>query len=267
MRTIRDLVFVITGASPGIGGELALEIASQGGKLALASGEPQQLRELAAACQRHGGRALPVTTDVANERDVMRLVREASDVFGRIDVWITIPELSLYQRFNETLPATYQQIIERNLFGCINCARAVLPHFRRAGRGILINCSLTADETGAPFHTAHAASFCGIQGWDACLRMELLDVPEIHVCTVFASSDESSLSPGRMIAAIVECSLNPKPEVWIRSSRPRPSLAARACLPRFTSKAFAKWILRDGTAPSATLPQPLPHRPQPRPTS
>src|SRR5512146_359802 len=78
-------VVVITGASGGIGAELARQLAARGEKLALAARREAELKQVAAAC---GPDALAVVTDVTRRTEVDHLRDEALRVFGHVDVWI-----------------------------------------------------------------------------------------------------------------------------------------------------------------------------------
>jgi len=98
---LRDRVVVITGASSGIGRAAARLFASQGATVVLAARGHQSLEEAAVECERLGGRALPIPTDVRDERAVSELARRAALRFGRIDVWVNCAAVMVYERFPE----------------------------------------------------------------------------------------------------------------------------------------------------------------------
>lgn len=267
MQKIRDLVFVITGASSGIGRGTALEIARRGGKVVLAAREKRALREVAAECQKRGARALAVPTDVTDERMTQRLAEEAFNTFGRIDVWINNAGTTLFGRFEETPADSYRRVIETNLFGYINGARAVLPYFRRQGRGVLINHSSFLGKVGMPYVSAYAASNFAIRGWAESLRLELMDTPDIQVCTILAASIDTPLfqhagnytnraarptrpvePPEKVIDAILKCALNPKPEVRVGSIS-RPSLLTRLFAPHRAERMIPKQVEKGSFEP------------------
>ncbi|MDB6112864.1 MAG: sadH, partial [Pedosphaera sp.] len=116
-RRIADSVVVITGASSGIARATALEIADHHGTVVLASRQEKALQEVASECERRGGKALPIRTDVTDEQQVQTLARRTVETFGRIDVWINAAAVALYSGFEEAPPDAFRRVIETNLFG------------------------------------------------------------------------------------------------------------------------------------------------------
>src|SRR5215208_6987535 len=111
-RKLKDLVVVITGASSGIGEATAFMFAEQGANVVLAARRDWALREVAIECERRGGQALPVPTDVTDEAAVHELARRALEHFGRIDVWVNNAAVGLFSRFEETPLADFRRVIE-----------------------------------------------------------------------------------------------------------------------------------------------------------
>lgn len=192
-RAIPDSVVVITGASSGIGRATALAFARRQATVVLAARRERPLRELATECERLGGRALAVPTDMTDEVAVQTLARRAVDRFGRIDVWINNAAVTLLSRFEESPPDAYRRVIETNLFGYIYGARAALPRFREQGSGILINNISVFGAIGGPYESAYVTAKFGIRGLSQSLRQELRDAPDIHVCTVLPESVDTPL--------------------------------------------------------------------------
>lgn len=178
------MIVVVTGASSGIGRAAAQLFAARGAAVVLAARRLPALEEVALECESAGGRALVVPTDVRDEEAMRELARRAIEAFGRIDVWVNNAAVSLFARTEEAPYEAYRQVIETNLFGYIHGARAALPYFREQGHGVLINNASIAGIIGQPYTSAYCVTKFGIRGLGESLRQELLDAPDIHVCTL-----------------------------------------------------------------------------------
>lgn len=194
-RPIKDSVIVITGASSGIGRATALEFAKQGATLLLAARREAALQDVAAECNRLGGQALAVPTNVTDEEAVKALASRAIDTFGRLDVWVNNAAVTLFARFEEAPSEVFRQVIETNLFGYVHGARAALPYFREQGSGILINVDSVVGVGTQPYTSAYVMTKYAIRGLAGCLRMELhLDnASDIHICTVMPATIDTPL--------------------------------------------------------------------------
>lgn len=183
-RSFSGLVAVITGASSGIGRATAHAFARQGATVILAARRAERLEDVARECESLGGRALPVPTDVTREEQVQDLARQTLDRFGRIDVWFNNAGVGVFGRFKDIPSDVWRRVIDINLFGYVHGARAVMPVFRRQGHGVLINNASIVGRLAKPDSTAYATSKFAIRGFAEALRQEVLDQPEIHICTI-----------------------------------------------------------------------------------
>lgn len=192
-RELRDSVVVVTGASSGIGRAAAHAFAAHGASVALAARSEQGLREAAGECEAAGGRALVVPTDVADEEAVNELARRTVESFGRIDVWVNNAAVMAYGDFGEIPSDVYRRVIETNLFGQINGARAALPYFRRQGEGVLINVASMWSKISSPQVSSYVTSKFGVLGFSECLRQALHDERDIHVCAIMPVSVDTPI--------------------------------------------------------------------------
>jgi short-subunit dehydrogenase len=186
-------VVVITGASSGIGRAAAHRFAERGCRLVLAARREERLDEVVAECEERGGTAISAVVDVADEAAVDHLANVAIRHYRGIDVWINNAGIMMLGPFWKTPAADFRRLIETNLFGVVNGARAVLPHFLRRGRGILINTASIVGHVGQPDSTAYVASKFAVRGFSIALREDLTDHPDIHVCMVSPSSTDTPL--------------------------------------------------------------------------
>lgn len=185
MTELREKVVVITGASSGLGRATALELASRGCSLVLASRRLSVLQALAEECRKLGADAIAVQADVTREPDMQRLAATAIERWQALDIWINNAGITLYASLQEGPIEHHKRVIETNVVGCILGARAAIPIFRRQHRGVMINIGSLLSQIGQPFVPSYSISKFGVQGVSEALRLELADEPEIHVCTLF----------------------------------------------------------------------------------
>jgi short-subunit dehydrogenase len=170
--------FVITGASDGIGAEIARQLARRHGgaaALVLAARNAAQLEQVAVQCRAVGAAAHVVPTDVADEAQCRALIDGALAATGRIDTLINNAGVSAQALFGDVLAQDlhwYQRLMTVNLWGSVWCTHAALPHLR-ASRGRIVAVSSLAGLIGVPGRTAYSATKFAMTGFFEALRAEL----------------------------------------------------------------------------------------------
>jgi short-subunit dehydrogenase len=170
---MKENVVVITGASKGIGAELARQLAARGAKLVLAARNLPELEAVAAQCRASGATVVTVKADVAVERDCQAVIAGAVLAFGRVDALVNNAGMSMWARFEEIRDlAVLERIMQVNYMGAVYCTHHALPYLREA-RGRLVGISSLAGRTGVPTRTGYAASKHAMTGFFDSLRIEL----------------------------------------------------------------------------------------------
>ncbi|MCE8037343.1 SDR family oxidoreductase [Halomonas sp. MCCC 1A11062] len=187
LRDLRNSVVVLTGASSGIGRATAYEFARCGAALFLAGRDRHALHDVAETCHRLGGQARIVVADVSNSDDMARLAESAVDLAGRIDIWVNNAGVGALGPFEEVPLDVHEQVVQTDLLGGLRGAHAVLPHFKRQGRGILINNISLGGWAPQPYAASYSAAKFGLRAFADSLRGELRQWPELHVCNVYPS--------------------------------------------------------------------------------
>lgn len=180
-------VVVITGASSGIGRATARAFAARGDAVVLAARRAEVLEEVERECRERCASALPVPTDTTQEDQVETLGHRALERFGRIDVWFNNAGVGIFGRFEDLPTDAWRRVIETNVFGYVYGAKVAMRQFRRQGHGVLIQNASIVGRTAKPDSTAYATSKFAVRGFSEALRMEVLDQPGIHVCTILPS--------------------------------------------------------------------------------
>ena len=172
---MKDNVVAITGASKGIGAELARQLAAKGAKLVLAARNEKELEAVAAECRKAGASVVTVKADVAVERDCQAIVAGAVLAFGRLDTFVNNAGATMWARFEEIADLSIlEQIMRVNYMGAVYCTRHALPHLR-AVRGRIVGIASLAGRTGVPTRSGYAASKHAMTGFFDSLRIELAD--------------------------------------------------------------------------------------------
>lgn len=173
MAKLRDNVVVVTGASSGIGRELAIQLAEQGAWLALAARDLEALEEVAEICRKKGGRAIAVQTDVTDPGQVQHMVEAAAAEYGRIDTLVNNAGVSMWTLFEEIEDLSIlDKIMQVNYMGCAYCTHYALPYLKTS-QGRLVAVSSLAGKTGVPTRSGYAASKHAVVGFFDSLRIEL----------------------------------------------------------------------------------------------
>jgi short-subunit dehydrogenase len=168
-------VFVITGASDGIGAELARQLARERTRLVLAARTRETLERVAAECRALGAEAIEVVTDVGVEDDCRRLIERAIATYGRIDVLVANAGVSMHARFAEIEDfSTFERLFRINAMGTIWCVRYAYPHLKESC-GLIVGVSSLAGRTGVPERTTYCTSKYAQTGFLDALRIEAAD--------------------------------------------------------------------------------------------
>ena len=185
MKTLKDQMVVITGASSGVGKAIALEFATYGCKLMLAARNKHALDEVVAECRSLGATAEGIVADTGISQDVQILAKAANEFGGSIDVWINNAGVLAAGALEDVPSIINENVIRKNLLGYINGAQEVLPYFKVQGYGILMNNISVGGWLPTPYATAYSASKFGLRGFSEALKGELGDFPDIHVIDLY----------------------------------------------------------------------------------
>jgi short-subunit dehydrogenase len=169
----KDHVAVITGASSGIGYELALQLADQGAWLTLAARREERLESLAEECRARGGRTLVVPTDVAEEKQCQSLIEHTGKEYGRIDTLFNNAGITIWAMFEDMQTLfPFEKVMQVNYLGSLYCTYYALPYLKQS-QGRIVAVSSLAGKTGVPFRSGYSATKFAIAGFFGGIRVEL----------------------------------------------------------------------------------------------
>ena len=149
---------LVTGAGRGLGRATALALADAGAALALAGRSMRVLAELATELESHRARAVAVAADVTVEADVERMVAEATEALGGLDILVNNSGVLITTPLAETSLEDWQRVIATNLTGNFLCCRAAAPYLFDSDHAKVINVASIFGFHGEPSLTAYSAS-------------------------------------------------------------------------------------------------------------
>ena len=190
MKTLKNKVVVITGASSGIGRAMAEVYAADGAKVVLAARSEEQLQEVTDGIRAAGGEAVWCKTDVVSEEECKNLIDKAVEAYGGIDVMICNAGLSMRALFDDVDLKVLHRLMDVNFWGTVNCAKYALPWLQKS-KGSLVGISSVAGLHGLPGRTGYSASKFAMTGFLETVRIENLR-KGLHVmvaCPGFTASN------------------------------------------------------------------------------
>ena len=220
-------VLVITGASSGIGAATARHAVEAGYRVVLGGRSEDRLAALASEL---GGpdQAIARRCDVSDWDDQQALVSLARERFGRLDAFLANAGFGAKRGFLEESVEHWRAMIDTNVLGVALSIRAVLPHFREAGRGHLLITSSVAGRRALPGSLYSATKFAATAMGEA-LRQEVSDsdirvtvIEPGMVDTPFFKSRPSGALADADIAAAVLYALSQPPHVDVNEILVRP---------------------------------------------
>lgn len=170
MTTANEPVVVITGANAGIGYHLMEGVVENGYRVAGLDVTDDDIR---AFQEVHPDRVRPIVTDVADEDAVEAAVAAVIDAWGRIDILVNNAGVATLARIENRSMADIRRAFGVNVFGYLHTIRAVLPHMRSRGHGIIHNMGSPVGDLGHPGLADYAATKGAIKALTRSIRMEL----------------------------------------------------------------------------------------------
>jgi NAD(P)-dependent dehydrogenase (short-subunit alcohol dehydrogenase family) len=151
---------------------MATALAEAGAAVALAARSKPDLEETAHQVERHGVRALVVTTDVSRYAEVEALMDGAVRELGRLDVVVNNSGIARVVPFAEATSEDWRAIVDVNLTGVFNGCRAAAPHLIARGAGKVINLASVLGAVGLPGYALYAATKGGVTALTRTLGVE-----------------------------------------------------------------------------------------------
>lgn len=183
-RNLKGKTILITGASSGLGSEIAKKCAERGASIILVSRNQKRLADCVEQCGLLGAeevKAFPL--DLGNTHEIPSFVQSIEKEGIRIDALINNAGFGLFERLDETPDKTIHSMFEVNVLSLIMLTKSVIPVMKKNKNGHIINIASQAGKLATPKSSIYSATKHAVIGFSNSLRMEVAD-EGIKVTTV-----------------------------------------------------------------------------------
>ena len=203
---LKDKVAVITGSARGIGQATALKFAVEGAKVVVCDLDREAVDEVVAEIIAARGQAIGFTVDVTDKVSIAAMVKGVTDKYGRIDVLVNNAGIVDDAMFRKMSDEQFERVIDVNLKGTYNCARAVVDIMIAQNAGVILNASSVVGLYGNFGQTNYAASKFGVIGLAKTWARELgrKGIRANAVCPGFVETTILRSIPDKILKAMIE---------------------------------------------------------------
>ncbi|MGK0619064.1 SDR family NAD(P)-dependent oxidoreductase [Meiothermus cerbereus] len=160
MASLRGKVALVTGASSGIGLEVARQLVASGVGVGLFARSQSKLAHIAGEL----GNSLALPGEVSRYEDLERAVQQLEARFGGLDFLINNAGVGIFKPVHELTPEEWQQVLQTNLTGAFYATKAAVPAMQKRGGGYIINIASLASKNAFANGAAYNASKFGLLG-------------------------------------------------------------------------------------------------------
>jgi sorbitol-6-phosphate 2-dehydrogenase len=162
-------VVLITGAAQGLGEALAIRLGEEGAKVAVADINLEAAQKVASVLND----AIAIQVDVTDEKQTEEMVKKVVERYGRIDTMVCNAAILIAKPIEEFSTQQWKKVIDVNLVGYFNSAKAAVPQMKKQGKGSIVQINSKSGKKGSAKNSAYAASKFGGIGLTQSLALEL----------------------------------------------------------------------------------------------
>ena len=167
---------IITGASRGLGKEMAIGLGHAGANVVITGRDAATLAESAQDITAEIGRdVMTIVSDVTSKDDMLRMAAKTAERFGTIDILVNNAGTNIRRPFEEYEPEEFKTIIDTNVHGVFLCTQAVLPVMKKQSKGRIINIGSMMGVVGMPTRVPYAASKGAVHQITKVLAQEMAE--------------------------------------------------------------------------------------------
>lgn len=206
LKPLLGKVAIVTGASRGIGAEIARVLADAGASVvATHQHGSKTINEVVHQIEEKGGIVHAMPSNVVNEEDCENLVNETIEKFGKIDILVNNAGITKDRSFRKMTKEDWDAVIDVNLNGIFNTTKAVYDHMLGQKFGRIINISSVVGLAGNFGQANYAATKAGILGFTKTLAIESASkgITVNAVCPGFIGTEMVAAMPEDVLAGVV----------------------------------------------------------------
>jgi len=170
---LKGKVAVVTGASKGIGAEIARQLAAEGAAVVVNySSSKEGANRVVTEIVGKGGRAVAVGANMSKEADIRRLFVEAREAFGRLDILVNNAGIYEFAPLENVTPELFHKMFDLNVLGLILASKEAVKYFGKEG-GSIVNISSVAATLSPPTTSVYSATKAAVDAVTRSLAKEL----------------------------------------------------------------------------------------------
>jgi NAD(P)-dependent dehydrogenase (short-subunit alcohol dehydrogenase family) len=164
---------LVTGASRGLGRQIAISLAEAGARVALVGRDRSKLEETASEARRRGGQAEVFCADITSEAQVTQLEQDVKSRLGGTQILVNNAGVNVRKPVTDLTLDDWRYVMDTNLTGAFLMCRAFVAQMRGTGYGRILNMTSIMSHVSLPHRTAYSASKAGLLGFTRALALEL----------------------------------------------------------------------------------------------
>ena len=203
---LKDKVAIITGSARGIGQATALKFAAEGAKVVVCDLDRKAVDVVVEQIVAARGQAIGFKVNVTDKADIATMVKGVMDKYGRIDVLVNNAGIVDDAMFRKMTDEQFERVIDINLKGTYNCARAVVDIMIAQNAGVILNASSVVGIYGNFGQTNYAASKFAVIGLAKTWARELgrKGIRANAVCPGFVETTILKSIPEKIMQAMID---------------------------------------------------------------
>lgn len=184
---VQDKIVIVTGASSGIGRQIAQTLSKNGATVVLAARASDKLSD----AEKEIKKSIAIPTDVTTEADINKLVKTVVDKLGRIDILVNCAGIGMFGRVEDIDAAKYRAVLELNLVAPLLLMEKVIPIMRKQGGGTIVNISSLSSKKYIPNIAGYASTKHALNAISLTAREELAkdNIKVSIVCPYIVNTD------------------------------------------------------------------------------